>query len=69
MVHANEFSYGLLTPGLAFAMSCVGSFLGLRCAGRARACAGIARAERWTVQRQEATGDWGGIILRCWADH
>jgi squalene-hopene/tetraprenyl-beta-curcumene cyclase len=24
--------------------------------------AGIARAERWTVQRQEATGDWGGII-------
>ncbi len=24
--------------------------------------AGIRRAERWTVQRQEATGDWGGII-------
>jgi squalene-hopene/tetraprenyl-beta-curcumene cyclase len=24
--------------------------------------AGIARAERWTVERQEATGDWGGII-------
>jgi squalene-hopene/tetraprenyl-beta-curcumene cyclase len=24
--------------------------------------AGLARAERWTVQRQEATGDWGGII-------
>ena len=24
--------------------------------------AGIARAEKWTVQRQEATGDWGGII-------
>ena len=23
---------------------------------------GIRRAERWTVQRQEATGDWGGII-------
>ena len=23
---------------------------------------GIARAEKWTVQRQEATGDWGGII-------
>jgi squalene-hopene/tetraprenyl-beta-curcumene cyclase len=22
----------------------------------------IRRAERWTVQRQEATGDWGGII-------
>jgi len=24
--------------------------------------AGVARAERWTVQRQEASGDWGGII-------
>jgi squalene-hopene/tetraprenyl-beta-curcumene cyclase len=24
--------------------------------------AGIRRAERWTVMRQEATGDWGGII-------
>jgi len=24
--------------------------------------AGIARAEKWTVQRQEFTGDWGGII-------
>jgi squalene-hopene/tetraprenyl-beta-curcumene cyclase len=24
--------------------------------------AGIARAEKWIVQRQEATGDWGGII-------
>jgi squalene-hopene/tetraprenyl-beta-curcumene cyclase len=23
---------------------------------------GIRRAERWTVMRQEATGDWGGII-------
>jgi squalene-hopene/tetraprenyl-beta-curcumene cyclase len=24
--------------------------------------AGVARAEQWTVQRQEATGDWGGIV-------
>jgi squalene-hopene/tetraprenyl-beta-curcumene cyclase len=24
--------------------------------------AGLERAERWTVERQEATGDWGGII-------
>jgi len=24
--------------------------------------AGLQRAERWTVERQEATGDWGGII-------
>ncbi len=60
MVHANEFSYGLLTPALAFAMSCVGSFLGLRCAGRARACAGIARAG-WLLLAAAsigATGIW-----------
>ena len=60
MVHANEFSYGLLTPGLAFAMSCVGSFLGLRCAGRARACAGTARAA-WLLLAAAsigATGIW-----------
>ena len=60
MVHANEFSYGLVTPGLAFAMSCVGSFLGLRCAGRARACAGIARAG-WLLLAAAsigATGIW-----------
>ncbi len=24
--------------------------------------AGLERAERWTLERQEATGDWGGII-------
>jgi NO-binding membrane sensor protein with MHYT domain len=59
-VHANEFSYGLLTPGLAFAMSCVGSFLGLRCAGRARACTGTARAG-WRLLAATsigATGIW-----------
>ena len=43
MVHVNEFSYGLLTPGIAFVMSCLGSFLGLRCASRARASSGINR--------------------------
>jgi NO-binding membrane sensor protein with MHYT domain len=43
MVHVNEFSYGLLTPVLAFVISCLGSFLGLRCASRARASSGIYR--------------------------
>lgn len=60
MVHVNEFQYGLLTPGLAFAMSCVGSFLGLRCAVRASACAGTARAG-WRLLAAlsiGATGIW-----------
>jgi NO-binding membrane sensor protein with MHYT domain len=41
-------------------MSCVGSFLGLRCAGRARACAGTARAA-WLLLAAAsigATGIW-----------
>jgi NO-binding membrane sensor protein with MHYT domain len=62
MVHANEFSQGPLTPGLAFAMSCVGSFLGLRCAGRARACAGIARAE-WLLLAASAIGATGIWVM------
>ncbi len=62
MVHANEFSHGLLTPGLAFAMSCVGSFLGLRCAGRARACAGIARAG-WLLLAASAIGATGIWVM------
>lgn len=46
MLHANGFSYGLLTPALGYVMSCLGSFLGLRCTARARALSGAARA-RW----------------------
>lgn len=60
MVHANEFSYGPLVPVLAFAMSCLGSFLGLRCASRARACGGLARV-RWLLLAAVsigATGIW-----------
>ncbi len=62
MVHANEFSHGLLTPGLAFAMSCVGSFLGLRCAGRARACAGLARWG-WLLLAASAIGATGIWVM------
>ena len=35
---------------------------GERCGCVPFRAAGIRRAERWTVERQEATGDWGGII-------
>jgi NO-binding membrane sensor protein with MHYT domain len=62
MVHANEFSYGLLTPGLAFAMSCLGSFLGLRCAARARACAGTVRAG-WLLLAAAAIGATGIWVM------
>ncbi len=60
MMHVHNFSYGLLTPGLAYVMSCLGAFLGLRCTTRARAYAGSTRA-RWLVLSAVsigATGIW-----------
>jgi NO-binding membrane sensor protein with MHYT domain len=39
----HNFSYGLLTPALAYLMSFLGSFLALRCTSRARASTGSAR--------------------------
>ena len=56
----HNFSYGLLTPGLAYLMSFVGSFLGLRCTTRARANTGASRI-RWLLIGAVsigATGIW-----------
>jgi NO-binding membrane sensor protein with MHYT domain len=39
----HNFSYGLLTPALAYLMSFLGSFLALRCTSRARASTGSTR--------------------------
>jgi NO-binding membrane sensor protein with MHYT domain len=44
MLTVHNFSYGLLTPVLAYLMSCLGAFLGLRCTTRARAHQGRSRA-------------------------
>jgi NO-binding membrane sensor protein with MHYT domain len=54
----HNFSYGLLNPGLAFAMSCLGGFLGLRCVILARAYEGAARA-RWLVLASVSIGAVG----------
>jgi NO-binding membrane sensor protein with MHYT domain len=48
MVTVHNFSYGLLTPALAYVMSCLGCFLGLRCTTRARAVHGASRV-RWLL--------------------
>jgi NO-binding membrane sensor protein with MHYT domain len=48
MVTVHNFSYGLLTPALAYALSCLGCFLGLRCTTRAREVQGPARV-RWLL--------------------
>ena len=60
MIHVNNFSNGALNPVLAYLMSCVGCFLGLRCTTRARAYSGAARA-RWLILAALAiatTGIW-----------
>jgi NO-binding membrane sensor protein with MHYT domain len=54
----HNFSYGLLNPVLGYAMSCLGSFLGLRCVILARAYQGAARA-RWLVLAAVALGAVG----------
>src|SRR6266699_2025111 len=48
MLTIHNFSYGLLTPALAYLMSFLGSFLGLRCTSRSRVSTGPARA-RWLM--------------------
>ena len=60
MVSVHNFSYGALNPALGYVMSCVGSFLGLRCMTLARAYEGYARA-RWlglAAVSIGATGIW-----------
>jgi len=57
-VPVHNFSNGLLNPGLGYLMSCLGSFLGLRCLTRARAYTGWARAT-WLLIASVAVGATG----------
>jgi NO-binding membrane sensor protein with MHYT domain len=63
VITVHNFSNGLLNPALGYVMSCVGSFLGLRCVTLARAYEGIARA-RWLVLAAVSIGATG-----IWAMH
>src|SRR5437016_250439 len=61
MMTVHNFSYGLLTPALAYAISCLGCFLGLRCTTRAREVQGSARV-RWLLLAavsRGVPGVWG----------
>jgi len=59
----HNFTYGLLTPGLAYVVSCMGAFLGLRCTTRARPFTGSLRA-RWLILGGVSIGTTG-----IWAMH
>jgi NO-binding membrane sensor protein with MHYT domain len=63
VVTVHNFSYGLISPALGYAVSCLGAFLGLRCVTRARAYAGLERA-RWLALAAVSIGATG-----VWAMH
>jgi NO-binding membrane sensor protein with MHYT domain len=63
VVTVHNFSNGLLNPVLGYAMSCVGSFLGLRCVTLGRARHGLSRA-RWLSLAAVSIGATG-----IWAMH
>jgi NO-binding membrane sensor protein with MHYT domain len=62
VVHVNNFTEGALNPVLAYLMSAVGCFLGLRCTTRARAYQGAARA-RWLAMAALAIGSTGIWVM------
>jgi len=62
MIEVHNFSYGVLTPLLAYGISFLGSFLGLRCATRAQAHQGAARV-RWLLLAGVAIGTAGIWVM------
>ncbi len=58
MLAVHYFTYGLVTPVIAYLMSCMGVFLGLRCTARARLFQGAERA-RWLLLGGVSIGTTG----------
>jgi NO-binding membrane sensor protein with MHYT domain len=61
-LQVNQFSHGLLNPGIGWLLSCLGSFLGLRCLTRARAYTGRTRAT-WLLIASVAIGGTGIWVM------
>jgi NO-binding membrane sensor protein with MHYT domain len=62
MLSVHNFTYGLLNPVLAYAMSCLGAFLGLRCTTRATASSGASRV-RWLLLAALSIGTTGIWVM------
>src|SRR5215472_7175000 len=62
LVQVHNFAYGVLNPGLAYLMSCLGCFLGLQCTQRARAQEGAGRA-RWLLLAAVSIGVTGIWVM------
>jgi NO-binding membrane sensor protein with MHYT domain len=61
-VQVHNFSYGILNPGIAYLVSCLGAFIGLRCITRARAHTGAAKAA-WLVTASVSVGATGIWVM------
>jgi NO-binding membrane sensor protein with MHYT domain len=66
-VHIEHFTYGALTPGLAYALSVIGSLLGLVCTVRARAMTNNAQRARWLLLAAWAIGGTGIWVMHFMA--
>ena len=62
MAEVDHFSYGFVTPATAYAMSFIGSLLGLLCTARARATRGLSRAS-WLGLASLAIGGTGIWVM------
>jgi NO-binding membrane sensor protein with MHYT domain len=62
VVTVHNFTYGVFNPALAYAMSCLGAFLGLRCVTRARAHEGRNKG-RWLTLAAVSIGACGIWVM------
>lgn len=62
MSHVDHFSYGAITPILAYIMSSIGSMLGLLCTTRAREAEGSSRV-RWLIGGAISIGGTGIWVM------
>jgi NO-binding membrane sensor protein with MHYT domain len=67
MVHLEQFSYGWLNPGLAYALSVLGSLLGLICTARARSAGSTGERARWLLLAAWAIGGTGIWVMHFMA--
>lgn len=66
-MHVDHFTYGLLTPGLSYAISVLGSLLGLICTARARNMPDPRRRARWLLLAAWAIGGTGIWVMHFMA--
>jgi NO-binding membrane sensor protein with MHYT domain len=62
MLAVQNFAYGPVTPAAAYLLSCLGTFLGLRCTARARQYTGAGRA-RWLALAAVSIGTMGIWVM------